>query len=511
MIERFHLKNHLLFREVTLTFDKNFIVFTGPSGAGKSVLMDALLALFGLKECDAAHVEATLDAKLDLAAYGIEEDDPNIFRLTKGKATRFFINNQQISRKNIREISKTFIHYLSLREMDEFENENLLRLLDAIASKQQPEHTQLLQRFHESYHRFKEVEKALTHLQEEEKKIEELKEFTTFEIEKIEKISPSPDEYEKLMEQKKALSKKEKIEASIEAASQIFQIAPKVSEALQLLEEESTFFDDTLTRLEAIFEGTHEKLSELEDIDIEALLDRIEQLSALKRKHGSIEAALEYLDQKRKELDRYENLSFEKEELEKRYHELHETVHQYAQQLTQNRTEAIKILQSRVEHYLNLLYLEKITFTLEQKPLGEHGSDHVNVHLKNTDLKKISAGEMNRLRLAMLAAENEFVRSRGGVLILDEIDANVSGKESTSIATVLRALSQNYQIFAISHQPQLSSEADMHFLVHKEKQESRVEPLDTEGRIKELSRMISAEEITDEAITFARSLLARKG
>jgi len=510
LIERFYLKNHLSFREATLEFDQNFIVFTGPSGAGKSILMEALLSLFGLKECNASYIEASVGKELALDKYGIEEDQPNIFRLTKEKSTRYFINNQQVSKKNIKSISTSFINYLSLREFTEFENENMLSLLDAIAGNQNKKYHQLLETYHLTYQNFRKISQKLHTILEEEKKVQELKEFTAFEIEKIEKVAPDADEYEKLIQQKKELSRKEKIEQSIAEASQIFNFSPKVSEALQLVEVDSTFFDDAVTELEALFEEASSRLEQLADIDIESLLNRIEQLSDLKRKHGSIKEAMVYLEKKKEELLHYENLSFEKEKLLQEEERLSHEVLKLAEKITTLRTKALHTLQERVEYYLNFLYLEEVKFIIKKATLNETGQDQIEVQLKTTDLKKISAGELNRLRLALLAASSEFVQSKGGILILDEIDANVSGKESMSIATVLKILSKNYQIFAISHQPQLSSSADIHFLIQKEENQSTVSRLDTEGRIKELSRMISAEEITDEAVNFAKSLLSAK-
>ncbi len=510
MLERFYLKEHLGFEEVELEFDRNFIVFTGPSGAGKSVLMEALLALFGLKESDAKVIEASVDRELGLEPFGIDEESPNIFRRTKSKSARYFINNQQLSQKNIKTISKRFIRYLTLREFSEFEPENLISLLDAIAARRVKEHAQTLQDFQESYRRYRESARKLAKIEEEEKKVTELREFTQFEIDKIEKIAPQEGEYEALMEQKKELSRKEKIEEAIGEASEIFTLSSKVSEALSLIEADSTFFDDAMAELESRFEETRLRLDELRELDIEALLNRIEQLSDLKRKHGSVEEALAYLEKKREELSRYENIAFEREQLEAEVREEKARVERLSATLTSRRKEALNTLEKRVEHYLNQLYLEKITFTLASAPLSELGADSVTLELKNTDLKKISSGELNRLRLAFLAASGEFVQNEGGVLILDEIDANVSGKESMRIATVLEQLSRDYQIFAISHQPQLSSAAQRHFLVQKEGGKSSVTRLDEEGRIRELSRMISAEEITEEATNFARSLLEKK-
>ncbi|MBT5491899.1 sigma 54-interacting transcriptional regulator [bacterium] len=100
--------------------------------------------------------------------------------------------------------------------------------------------------------------------------------------------------------------------------------------------------------------------------------------------------------------------------------------------------------------------------------------------------------------------------AEGGILFLDEIDANLSGKESESIAKVLIDLSKTYQIFTISHQPQLSSVANQHFLVEKHDNISTIKKLSEDERVNEISRMISGEDITNEAIEFAKNLLKKE-
>jgi len=507
MIERFYLKNHLSFNELTLEFNKNLIIFTGPSGAGKSILMDAILTLFGLKDCNAKLIEATLDQKIDLKNWAIEEDDPNIFRYTKDKSARYFINNQQVSKKNIKLIGSSFINYLTLREFKEFENIELLKLLDAIAAKEDKNYSKTLASFATNYHDLISVSKELKEVEDQEKKISDLKEFASFEISKIEEIDPKVDEYEELLTQKKELSKKEKIEEAIANASIIFEYETKVADALTLLEHDSSFFSESFNELRATFESATERLNDLNDLNIEEMLERLEKLSSLKNKHGSIEASLEYLAEKKEELKRYENIEFEKSQLEKKVQELKDKVNDLTSIMTKKRTLALKTLRQRVEHYLNLLYLDNITFNIESSQLHELGYDHISVSLKNTDLAKVSSGELNRIRLAQLAASSEFIQENGGILILDEIDANLSGKESMSVAKVLKLLSNNYQIFAISHQPQLSSYAQQHFLVYKEDSISKVKELQKDEKVKELSRMISGDKVTKEAIQFANSLL----
>ena len=133
MVNRLYIKNHLTFKEAELKFDKGLTVFTGASGAGKSVLMSAILAVFGLSDSEANLIEADVEFKFDMGEYGIESEEINNFRMVKEKSTRYFINSQFISKKNLLNIANSHIKYLSVREINEFENENLINLFDQVA------------------------------------------------------------------------------------------------------------------------------------------------------------------------------------------------------------------------------------------------------------------------------------------------------------------------------------------------------------------------------------------
>ena len=133
------------------------------------------------------------------------------------------------------------------------------------------------------------------------------------------------------------------------------------------------------------------------------------------------------------------------------------------------------------------------------------GSTTLSITL-NTELKNLSAGEFNRFSLALLLTQSTQAKNQS-IIILDEIDANLSGEESQGVAEVLYKLSQNYQIFAISHQSHMPSLAHSHFLIQKHSQGSQITLLDKQGRINEIARMISGSEITQEAIDFATKRL----
>ena len=460
MIRRVYLKDCLSFNEVDLEFKNGLNIFTGPSGAGKSILMQAILSLFALADVKAKLGEVELDnLKFDDESYDINSDDDIVIKSIKKDKVRYFLNNQSISKKNLNEFSKKLIKHLNLKDTSEFDSLKLIDFLDKLTSKNKKEFKELKDTFDNLYIEFQIIKKELKKILEDENKLEDLKEFAKFEISKIEQINPSIDEYEELNLIKKRLSKKEKIEIAIKKASGIMEFNHNVTSALELMEVNSSFFDEAMNELNNVFEKFNDSLYELEDINIENVLDRIEKLLEL------------------------------------------------SQEISQYRKETSLILEGKINEYLKFLYLSNAKILFEEKELDSCGIDNILFELNGVTLETISSGEYNRLRLALLTSMSEFDIVDNGILFLDEIDANLSGKESDAISKVLIKLSNSYQIFAISHQPQLTSSANQHFLVDKQNGNSKVILLNNKERINEIARMISGENITNEAIEFAKNLL----
>lgn len=505
MINRILIKDNLAFKNVELNLAPGLTVFTGLSGAGKSVLFKAILSAFALCESDAKCVELSLDDELNLEEFGIENEEENIFKLLKEKTTKYFINNQSISKKSLNLLSKSFVKYLSVKENNEFNNEKLLGLLDALEKEKNPDFEKFKEEFEINFKEYEKLSQELNKILEEEKKIEELKELALMQVEKISNINPKIGEYEELLKLKKKLSKKDKIDEAWMRASAIFDLEQVVINALNLSEVNSDFFTECLNELRIIYEN--QKMEEM-DFDIEQLLDRIENLSYLVKRYESIENALEVLEQKKQELNHYENLNFEKKELEKKINDLEKKINVACDKLTQIRFKNLKELENHFNGYLKNLYMKDLKFNfLQNEKITLQGRDKLELNINETNLKKLSSGELNRLRLALIATECKILGFGKGIIFLDEIDANLSGKEAMSIAKVLNELSSFYQIFAISHLPQLSSKARNHFLIEKDTNESKVIKLEKHERVRELARMISGELINDEALEFAKTLL----
>ncbi len=510
MIERVLIKDFLSFKNVDIELGRGLTAFSGASGAGKSLLMEALLTLFGLKDAEVKLIEASVDLPLSgLDEFGIESEDVNILRFTKEKKARYFINSQGLSKKNMTNICKGFIRYLSSRDDDEFNSDNLIALLDEMIALEDKNHFKNLNTYAKEFDSYIELGDELEKIKEEEKKIDELKEFAKYEIKTIEDIDPKIGEDEELMKVKKSLSKRDKISQAINEANGIFEFENAVCNMLDLCEVDGGFFDECMNELRALMEDEESSLEELEDVDIEQMLERIEQISKLKSRFGEIEDILKYKEKKLIELERYENISFQKENLQKDFEKSEKIVKDLCKKISKKRVAKLSMLEGMINEYLKKLYLNSCQLVHGVCKLEKSGSDVLSMRLDGVDMSKISSGELNRIRLAFIAAKNQ-IQSDGkkGILILDEVDANLSGKESMSVAKVLKDISSSYQVLVISHQPQLSSVADEHFLVEKKDGESNIFKLDKKQRINELARMVSGENIDTEALSFATKLLS---
>jgi len=508
LINRFYLENYLSFEKIDIEFKKGLIVFTGASGAGKSVLMSSILSLFGTTDSNAQLSEIVLeDLKITDENYGIEKDDDIVIKQTTSLKTRYLLNNQSISKKNLKVFTANFSKHLHLKDTTDFDSKKIISFLDFLTSLNNKKYSKILEKFEVKYKEYKTLQDKLSKILEDEKELDDLIEYTKFEIEKIAKIDPQVDEYDELKELKINLSKKDKFDDILQDIQPMLNETHKISSALQLLDVDCAFFDDAIAEVNNHFEKFYDSVASTDDMEIESVLTRIEELSSLNKKFGGITEALEYKKVKEKELEGYENISFEKAILEKNVQKISEEIELLAQDISKIREENIVYLEEKVNEYLEYLYLENLTISIQRQPLDETGIDKIEFKLNDTELSKISSGEFNRLRLALLTARSFYEIDTNGILFLDEIDANLSGKESESIAKVLEQLSKSYQIFAISHQPQLSATAHQHFMVKKTDNTSSVKLLNKEQRVDEIARMISGENITKEALEFARKLL----
>lgn len=109
LLQKVVIKNSPAFKEASFEPTPNFNVFSGASGAGKSVLMESILALFGLKESNAEILEATLEL------YGIPEELKGLIdegevtlTLTKRIKSAIFSTHKIFQKRKLQKFSPPF-------------------------------------------------------------------------------------------------------------------------------------------------------------------------------------------------------------------------------------------------------------------------------------------------------------------------------------------------------------------------------------------------------------------
>ena len=511
LIERLYLRDLVTFDEVELEFDRGLVVLTGPSGAGKSVLMSAILSSFGyVTQGVASLCELNVAKPVQLRSEAYELEEELTLKTLKKEKLRYFIDGQKISKKALNELFIPYVKYLSVRDRGGIDSASLLNMIDGTLASKDKNYRKLLKEYKKRYGNYRAKVSELEHIREQEAKLAELIEFTSYEIEKIERIAPKPDEEEELLTVKQQLSRIDKIKEAMQAASGIFSYEGSVEEVYRLLDKDPSAFSEVMNQLRADLEETEILAEELEEIDVEAVLDRLSDLTVLKNRYGSIEEALAYKEEKKKELAGYRHIEQDKSMLESFLALEFSELMTLAGRLSLARKQEALLLETVLKNYLETLKLPPLAFIFNGTSLDEQGTDHVEIRLGSLEAATLSGGEFNRVRLALMAATIDDRNRNRGVLILDEIDANVSGDESIAIATMVSRLSSAYQIFAISHQPHLSAMADQHIAVTKTGETSSARILDDKGRVEEIARIIGGERPSLQALEFAKRLRSGK-
>ena len=124
--------------------------------------------------------------------------------------------------------------------------------------------------------------------------------------------------------------------------------------------------------------------------------------------------------------------------------------------------------------------------------------------------KVASGGEASRLMLVIKTTAGGGEQNKTAVF--DEIDAGIGGRAAESVGRKLKDLAGAQQVLCVTHQPQIASLADRHFVVEKAITSGRTiittRELSEAEQVEEIARMLAGERITDAARENARAMLA---
>ena len=551
MLSLLHIENIAVIEQADISFDKGFNVLTGETGAGKSIVIDAISAILGQRAyrdmirtgANKASVRAVFTRVPMLSWFaenGVEYDEETVIQRD------IFMDGKNVCRVNGALVTVAMLHKLGVQLINIhgqhdsatlFDEENHLRFLDAFA-----DNGDLLAVYQEKFAAVSALRREIDRMTMDEGEKLRRMETLKYQVAEIEKADLKSGEDEELEQRRKLLQNSEKLSQGLEEAAEAL-LGGDDSDGAAALLAQAAYALSRIARYSDDYTGFQERLTDLkyqvQDIadevrdsldelsysadELETIEARLDIIHRLRRKYGAdCHEILAYLDKAQKELDEIEFADDRVEQLKKKLAKQEKEAWDAALLLRKNRQEQGKILAEKILSELAQLDMPRVQFQcrFRETELGAEGADGVAFYLSanaGEDLKPLSkvasGGELARIMLSMknVLAEKDAVDT----LIFDEVDTGVSGRAAQRIAEKLRSLAKHKQVLCVTHLPQLAALADTHMLIAKSERDGRtfttVTPLDKQGRVNELARIIGGTNITEITRKSAEEmLLARK-
>ena len=548
MLSLLHIENIAVIEQADISFDHGFNVLTGETGAGKSIVIDAISAILG--ERTYRDVIRTGSSKGFVSAVftGIpvlpwfEENqvdyDPDELMIQR----EIHLDGKNVCRVNGRPVTVAILRRLGQQlisihgqhdSQQLFDETTHLGLLDLYAHDDTA-----LSAYADCYQRVLSIRREIDRLSMDESEKLRRTEMLRHQIREIEQAELHPGEDAELESRRKLLQNAERLSDGLNESFEAINGDDSTDGAAALLTQAERAlariarFDDGIESLHAkaadLMYQVMDLAEEARDLrdslafsgdELEKLEDRLDVIHKLRRKYGATaEDILAFLESAREELDEIEFAGDRLEQLKAECKTAEKEAKKAAFVLREERVLSAKDLESRIRLELEQLDMPKVQFVcqFEETELTQDGMDSVrflmsaNVGEALKPLSKVaSGGELARIMLAMknVMAEQDAVPT----LIFDEVDAGVSGRAAQKVAVKLRSVSANKQVLCVTHLPQIAAMADTHLLISKAAREGRtytsVSPLDKEGRINEIARIIGGAVITETTRKSAEEML----
>ena len=547
MLNLLHIENIAVIESADISFGTGFNVLTGETGAGKSIVIDAISAILGERAYrdmirtgeEKASVRAVFSQVAPLDWFnenGVPYDRETVIQRD------IFLDGKNVCRVNGTLVSVTMLRKLGIQLMNIhgqhdsaslFDEENHLIFLDDFSSNQA-----LRQAYQEKYQAVAALRREIQRMTMDEGEKLRRMETLQYQIAEIEKAELEPGEDEALEERRKLLQNAERLSKGMDEAVEALYGGEESDGAAGLLAQAEHALG-RLSRFSDSFTSLHERITDLmyqvrdaaeeakdmrDDLsysadELEQIESRLDVIYRLRKKYGTTcQEILDYLEKARKELADIEFADDRLEKLKQKQQKAEKEAWAAAQVLRQNRRENAEIMSARILQELKELDMPRVQFSCQfrELELQPNGADAVAFYLSANagealkPLSKVaSGGELARIMLSMnnVLAEKDQIAT----LIFDEVDTGVSGRAAQKVAEKLRKLAQHKQVLCVTHLPQMAALADTHMLISKCERDGRtytsVTPLDTEGRKRELARIIGGTHITETTLKSAEEML----
>lgn len=549
MLVSLKVQNYALIEHLEINFSNSFSTITGETGAGKSIILGALGLVLGQradlnalkdneKKCvvEAVFLIDKYNLKSLFENLDIDFDIQTIIRreiLPSGKS-RAFVNDTPINISDLQEIADYLLDIHSQQDTRALEtNDFQMFVIDAIASN-----SSLLNNYSNSLKLYKKLKKELEQLELEKNTLGKEHEYNLFLYNELLLAQLKADEIKILEEELEKLSHVEQINESLlkilqvshdegigviaqlnecrAAMQKINSYSVEFQEIFQRINSVTIEFEDVLEQIYSINENTTNDPERLEWVS-----NRLKIIFDLFKKHQvtTIEELLTIQEELKVKTEKIANFDEELNNLKSLLDAKIIDLDKIASAIHDNRKTAIPIFENKMHLLLKELGMPNAKFRIDvesKETYFSNGKDELQFMFSANQgmnfglLKKVaSGGEMSRIMLAIKSVLAEFTNLPS--IIFDEIDTGVSGEIALKMAEIMKDMSKNRQVFAITHLPQIASKGLQHFKVFKFDENgstiTQIKLLNQVEREKEIAEMLSGKDFGETALQHARVLL----
>lgn len=552
MLSNLQIENIAVIQKAEVHFEPGLNVLTGETGAGKSILIDSINAILGnrtskdlvrtgaSKAVIRAAFEQVPSAVLDkLEQSGYERSEALLLsrEITAEGKSSCRINGMPATAAVLRDLCGGLININGQHDSVGLLNPaHHLGILDDYAQNRT-----VFQEYYTLYRKLVQVKRELDALITDETEKQRKIDLLQYQVQEIEDAGLTAGEEQTLENRRKVLSNASAIRDRLAQSYALLSGSDDAAGAVDLLGETSNAvdaaaqLDPALTaaagQLLDLYYNAKDVAADLigrldaydtNDAELDEVEQRLDLLYRLKRKYGNtVEDVIAFGQKAREELDSIQHSQQRYDALQAEKLRLYAKAREKAEVLTQTRLKAFEELNTRISGTLDFLNMPGVRMTLRHTrgPLASHGQDSVEFYISTNPgeapkpLAKIaSGGELSRITLAIKNAMAD--KDAVPTVIYDEIDSGVSGKAAGRIGEVLRQSAQGHQILCITHTAQIAALADCHLLIQKnvsnERTYTEIHPLDENGRVEALARLISGDHVTELSRANAREMLQER-
>ena len=548
LIENFALIDHL-----EIEFQKGFNLITGETGSGKSILVDAVGLLVGERASQEMVREGFEKARVEgifkisskhpihkvLAEINTPlEDEELIIRreISLSGSNKIFVNGRMVTQKLLSDVG------LLLADIHGQHDQQLLLhpkyqldFLDAFGENQN-----LVTHLSSLFHKLQTVRTQLNSLNINEKDRLQKLDNLNYQITEIDSLNLRSGLDKELEEERRLLNSSEH---RLQASQQAYQLLYEQEISLSTLLNQAEQYIQKLATTDTAYEKTAEKMKdirfEIEEIShnlrdyadsvefnparLDTLEEQLLEINKAKRKYGeTIEDILEHANRTKEEIMQLAENNTKNEELVVLQKKLESEYLQLAHNLSNKRHRDIKNLSKSISQELANLNLENTVFKVDlnstEEEISEKGIDQAefllspNIGESPRPLSKIaSGGELSRIILALksIVSPENYLKT----LVFDEVDTGIGGRVASTVGEKLSLLSNQHQVFCVTHLPQIACWASHHLHVNKQQSNGRtiiqITTLTGKNQIEELARMMAGENVTETSRKQARELLQK--